>query len=425
MLKTLKLGFGSFALLMMLSSLTSANELPDRIRLRSGAELRVRIIDTPEIDNRSYVLFKTESGATVQMERTRIASLLKSDEANEAYARHLKTRNETVAWHRDMIDWCKDQDKGRLKFRDEIRYHLEMILQIAPEDLKARKLLGYKRGGHGQWMLEDLLFDRYGYQRDGATVTPKLFERIDQGNQQADVSNGTFKKQFKLWLKDVKKGRGSRQELQQRLFQLCTSETANSIFVEHARGEERNAVRVLYVEAFGASPGNASTRALVHFSVNDPVEEIRELAGTLLQQPAFDQRRAIDRMSEFMGSSNNRVINAAAQAIRELAPDGDDSQRSQLRDVMLRLTDALNTTHVVPKAGAIPEGSFELNQNNAGPASFTAGGGPQTENVERQNGAVLSALKKLTGEDFGYNEERWEQYFIENYSLVDATVRTD
>lgn len=425
MLKILKLCLGLIAVVPLVTSSAAADDLPDRIRLRSGAELRVKIVDTPKVGNRSYVLFKTESGATVQMERTRVASMLKADEANEAYTRHLKTRQETVAWHREIIDWCKDQDKGRLKFRDEVRYHLEMILEIDPDDLKARKLLGYERVGRGQWMLEDLLFDRYGYQRDGAKVTPKLFQRIDQGKQSADATNGAFKKSLKLWLKDVKRGRGSHQELQHRLFQICTPQTANFIFEEHAREEKRGEVRMLYVEAFGASPSNASTRALVHFAVNDPVEEIGERAVTLLQQPEFDQRRAMERMSEFMASTNNKVINAAARAIRELDPEKDDLQRTVLRDVMLRLTDALVTTHVIPKAGAIPQGGFQLNQNSAGPTSFTSGGGDQTENIRLRNGSVLSALKKLTGEDFGYNEQRWEQYFIEDYSLVDATVRTD
>ena len=133
----------------------------------------------------------------------------------------------------------------------------------------------------------------------------------------------------------------------------------------------------------------------------------------------------MERMSEFMASTNNKVINAAARAIRELDPEKEDLQRTVLRDVMLRLTDALVTTHVIPKAGAIPQGGFQLNQNSAGPTSFTSGGGDQTENIRLRNGSVLSALKKLTGEDFGYNEQRWEQYFIEDYSLVDATVRTD
>ena len=132
-------------------------------------------------------------------------------------------------------------------------------------------------------------------------------------------------------------------------------------------------------------------------------------------------------MTEFLPSNtnSNQVINSAANAIRELAPQDVSSNPTQLRDVKLRLTDALVTTHVIPKAGAIPEGRFELNQNNAGPASFTAGGGPQTEEVQLRNGSVLSALKKLTGQDYGYNEDRWEEYFVENYSLVDATVRTD
>ena len=133
MLKILKLCLGLIAVVPLVTSSAAADDLPDRIRLRSGAELRVKIVDTPKVGNRSYVLFKTESGATVQMERTRVASMLKADEANEAYTRHLKTRQETVAWHREIIDWCKDQDKGRLRFRDEVRYHLEMILEIDPD----------------------------------------------------------------------------------------------------------------------------------------------------------------------------------------------------------------------------------------------------------------------------------------------------
>lgn len=425
MLKTLKLGFSALVVLLLSTATATADELPDKIKLRSGAELRVKIVAMPKTEKRSYVLFKTESGATVQMERKRIASLMKAGEAEEAYRRHLKTRQETVAWHREIIDWCKDQPQGRLKFRDEIRYHLEMILEIDPEDLKARKLLGYERVGRGQWMLEDLLLDRYGYERDGATVTPKLFRRIDQGNQQADETSGVFKKQFKLWLRDVKKGRGTRQQLQQRLFQLCTPQTANLIFEEHAKKETRDEVRLLYVEAFGRAPCVASTGSLVYFSVSDPVDEIRERAATLLQQPEFDQQLAMSRMSEFMSHSNNRVINEAAYAIKELVREGDQTQLTQLRDVMLRLSNALVTTHVVPKPGALEQGRIETNFNSFGPDSFTAGGGPQTEKRQLQNGSVLSALRKMTGQNFGYNEKRWEQYFVENYSLVDATVRTD
>ncbi len=422
MLKTPKLSYGPLMLLLLSALPVFADELPDRIKLRSGAELRVKIMSTPQTEKRSYVVFKTESGATVKLERKRIASLLKSDEANEAYLRHLGTRQETVAWHLEIIEWCKDQPQGRLKFRDEIRYHREMILRIDPDDLKARKLLGYQRVGSGQWMLEDLLYDRYGYERNGATITPKLFRRIDQGDQQANVLNAVFKKQFKLWLRDVKRGRVANQQLQQRLFQLCTESTAYLIFEQHARQETRPNVRAMYIDAFGRVPSRAATGALVYFSVNDPIDELREQAATLLQQPDFDQGLAMTRMSEFMSNPNNRVINEAAFAIKELAQPGDNSF---LRDVMLRLTDALVTTHIVPKAGAIEEGRLDVNFGGIGPDSFTTGGGPQTEQVQMRNGSVLSTLKKMTGKDFGYNKKRWEQFFVENYSLADATVRAD
>ena len=147
-----------------------------------------------------------------------------------------------------------------------------------------------------------------------------------------------------------------------------------------------------------------------------------------MQQPEFDQNLAMSRMTEFLPSdkNSNRVINEAAFAINQLVEDDiDTAQLTQLRDVMLRLTDALVTTHVVPKEGAVEDGRLEFSSNNLGGTSFTAGGGPQNVNRTVENESVLSALRKMTGENFGYNEDRWERYFIENFSLVDATVRTD
>ena len=427
MVKILKLGIFFTALACLSTTSVFSADLPDRITLRSGSELRVKIISTVKKDNRSWVIFKTDTGSTVKIDRKLIANLQQSDEVHEAYLRHLKTRQDTVAWHREIVEWCKDQPQGRAKLRDEIRYHLEMILVLDPNDLKARKLLGYERVGRNQWMLKDLLFDRYGYEQRGGSVTPKLFRLIDQNKEEADESEGILKKQFKLWLRDIKLGRASKDQLQARLNQMLTPENAHVVFDQYAKDESRPGVRELFIEAFGNAPSIASTGALVYFSISDPVEDFRQRASTLLGQPQFDQKLAVNRMSEFLSNPNNRAgnnqtINEAAASIGELVQPGDNSD---LRDVMLRLTDALVTTHKVRRAGAVEEGRLQTSFSNDGSTSFTAGGGPQTEPRDFRNQEVLATLKKMTGEDFGFNEDRWERYFVEHYSLVDTQVRTD
>ena len=396
-------------------------DFPDRIRLRSGAELRVNILTIADKDNGSFVVFKTESGATVKLQRKLIASVLKTGEEFEAYNNHLKTREESVAWHQEMVDWCKSQPRGRIYFKDEIRYHLEMIVGIDPENVKARKLLGYERVGPGQWMLENLLLDRYGYEANGTKITPRLFRVIDDSLSQAERAEGDFKKKFNLWKRDVSRGRGSAGELQQRLFELCTVQTAYTIFEEHAKTEKSPVVRSLYIEALGKAPCRASTGGLSWFAVNDPSPALRERSTVLLSQPSFDQQLAMNRISEFVVNPNNAVINSAGDAIKELA--GDDSN-AEVREVMLRLADALVTDHKF-STGAAGAGGINASFNDTGLQSFTAGDQPTTVVRSIQNHSVLAALKKMTGKNFGFNQQRWEQFFVQNYSLNNATVRTD
>ena len=397
------------------------DDFPDRITLRSGAELRVNIITTADRENGSFVVFKTESGATVKLQRKLIASVLEAGEEFEAYNNHLKTREESVAWHQEMVDWCKSQPRGRIYFKNEIRYHLEMIVGIDPENVKARKLLGYERVGPGQWMLESLLLDRYGYEANGAKITPRLYRVIDDSLSQADQAEGDFKKKFNLWKRDVSRGRGSVGDFQQRLFELCTAQTAYTIFEEHAKTEKSPVVRSLYIEALGKAPCRASTGGLSWFAVNDPSPALRDRSTVLLSQSTFDQQLAMNRISEFVVNPDNAVINSAGNAIKELS--GDDSN-AQVREVMLRLADALVTEHQF-STGAAGAGGINATFSDNGLQSFTAGDQPTTVVRSIQNHSVLAALRKMTGKNFGFNQQRWEQYFVENYSLKDATVRAD
>ena len=396
-------------------------DYPDRIKLRSGAELRVNILTIADRDNGSFVVFKTESGATVKLQRKLIASVLESGEEYEAYKNHLKTRVETVGWHEEIVDWCKSQPRGRIYFKDEIRYHLEMIVGIDPDNVRARKLLGYERVGPGQWMLENLLLDRYGYEANGAKITPRIYRLIDESQNVANQNVGEFKKKFNLWQRDVRLGRGSVAEFQQRLFELCTVQTAYTIFEEHAKTEKSPALRSLYIEALGKAPCRASTGGLSWFAVNDPSPGLRERSTVLLGQPSFDQQLAMNRISEFVANPDNGVINSAGNAIKELS--GDNSN-AEVREVMLRLTDALVTEHQV-STGASGAGGIQASFNDSGLQSFTAGDQPTTVPRRIQNRGVLEALKKMTGKNFGFNKRRWEQFFVENYSLKDATVRAD
>ena len=60
-----------------------------------------------------------------------------------------------------------------------------------------------------------------------------------------------------------------------------------------------------------------------------------------------------------------------------------------------------------------------------GGTGMTAGSGPQSRTELLKNDESRVALKKITGQDFGFDAVAWQKWFLENYTLHDLNVRVD
>lgn len=400
----------------------AADDFPDRIMLRSGAELFVKILADEKVGNRNFITYVDQGGSALRIDRKLVAGVIRSDEDMRAYHDIVQRMPATVEGNWEMIQWCKDQPRGRTKFEHQIRFHLENIIAIEPEEKKARKLLGYEEYAPGQWMLKELRYQRYGYIRHDNSWAPSLILDIDQRSENVDLKEGEFRKRFKQWQRDLRKGKYSAFELQQQLVSFMTPADVPFVYEEFAKEEPAADIRRLFIEAFGSVPCPASAGSLVWFAVKDPVPEHRERAITLLQQPQFDRKFALDRLGAFLTSKLVDSVRNAALGIRELVREQPDSLD---RDGLLKLTRALVTTHTMPRAGAIESGRIETSFRNDGSTSFTSGGGPQTVTLPVRHDDSLDALRQATGQDFGFNELRWQQWIVENMTNYDADVRLD
>ena len=87
------------------------------------------------------------------------------------------------------------------------------------------------------------------------------------------------------------------------------------------------------------------------------------------------------------------------------------------------LIDALETKHVIAIVGNEP-GRLGMTFGDGG-TGMTTGGGPQSRTEMVPNDASRVALKKITGQDFGFDEVAWQNWYLENYTLYDLNVRVD
>ena len=404
-----------------LSQAADENRVDDLVQLRSGGEMEVRLIDQTETDNRKFVVFKTESGSIVKLDQKYIDSVLPADGDQKRYIQLRDKLPATVEANWEIINWCKSQPRGRTKFKDQIQYHLENIIAMEPNDRKARQLLGYE-DFNGQWSLKELRYRKYGYVRHKSNWVPKLAERIEKNVEQRDAQTGSLKEQFSKWTRELRRPRLSATELERMLFDIVTPESANFVFEEGAKKKDQSPVlRKMYVEAFGRTPSLASAGALVYFGVQDVDTEIRERAVTLLLQPEFDQEFAMQRALSLLSSKNFTYSQRAALVIGYLSqvPGVDAS------GVLMPLIESLVSERDVPIAGATDAGRMNTSFSSNGGLGFTAGGGPQTMKKKVSNELSLNALKKITGMNFGFDEARWKDYFVDNYTVDVDGVRND
>ncbi len=399
----------------------SAQPPEDQIELRSGGEIEVRLIDQTETEKRSFAIFETESGSIVKLEQKHIATIMPVDSDQRRYRKMRDSLPATVEANWEIIDWCKSKTRGRTKFKDQIQYHLENIIAIDPNQKKARQLLGYE-DFNGQWSLKDLRYRKYGYVRDGSNWVPKLAESVNRNADQRESKAGSYREQFSKWEREIRRARLSVSALERMLFEVVTPESANFVFEEGGKKKDQPLVlRKMFVEAFGRTPALASAGALVYFAITDVDVEVRERAMTLLLQPDFDQDFAMGRMLTFLDSKTFAYSQRAAVGIRELSQvEGAHAAR-----VLVPLIDSLVSVREVPRPGATQAGRLNTSFNSNGVSNFTTGGGPQTIKREVSNASSLSALQRITGKDFGFNETLWKNYFVDNYTVAAGGIRND
>ena len=401
---------------------TSDRRIDDMLVLRSGGEFDVRLIDQTQTDNRKFVVFETESGSIVKLDQKYIGSVLAAEADQKRYIKFRDNLPATVEAHWEIIDWCKSQSRGRTKFKDEIQYHLESIIALEPNDRKARQLLGYE-DFNGQWSLKELRYRKYGYVRNKSNWVPKLAHRVEKNFDQKDAQTGSLREKFSKWTRELNRSRLSVAELERVLSNIVTPETANFVFEEGARKKDQpTALRKIYVEAFGGTPSLASAGALVYFSITDVDAEIRERALTLLQQPEFNQDFAMRRtIDEYLHNKNFTFSQRAAILIRTLS----QVPGANPREVLVPLIDSLVAVRDVPIPGATEAGRLNTSFSSNGGLGFSTGGGPQSVKKEVTNEHSLNALKQITGEDFGYSEELWNNFFVDNFTVNADGIRGD
>lgn len=410
-------------LLFAVSTATSAHTFADVVRLKNGGEIRGVLRKESHPANSTDVALVTLSGATVTLPRSEIESVQPRSPAMEEYITRSREIPHTLEAHQQLADWCVSR-----QLKPQRIEQLELMLEIEPKNETIHRSLGHIRY-EGEWMTREESMERKGFVlHNGKWVTHLEAELLEKTEAERAAEQVWFPKvkQWVGWL-----GGRDQRRVTDGLTNLRAIKDPDAVaaLYNYMGGHTNADYRMLFVQIAGQIKGQKPVRPLARSLLSEGQELIfREILKTIDEDQKVE---VVKYCLPGLKDKNNDVVQRAAIVLGEC---GDER-------VIPDLIDALITTHryKVQVPDRSNERSFGIGPNGQ-PTMLGQGGTPLT-NVEMlsrlgqlpygytvndtatkvwrtvtvkqdiHNTQVLSALKKLTEKDFGFDQRDWQRWW--------------
>ncbi|MDO4575618.1 MAG: HEAT repeat domain-containing protein [Planctomycetia bacterium] len=376
----------------------------DLLRLKNGSAVPGKVLE-PSRGKLTEYRFRTEDGIEFRIPASQVESLERGGSDSPEYQEQLAQAEDTVEGQLRIADWCEKHDlQGRAKV------HWKRVVELDPDNEKARRKLGYRRTVDGVWRTtEEEMAEQGKVQYRGKWVTAQEKAYYEKKTQTAsEVKRLTLA--INKWRQDLG---GKRNAEALANLEALTDPNAVPGLVEALKKDSRPQARKLYVKALGRIGTIDAFVVLRTMAVNDRDEEMRLTCLDILK--VHPDKSLTDYFVSRLSpkTSTNVQVNYAALALGEL---GD-------RTAVPALIEALTTLHKY-KTGSGSAGqtsaSFGGSSAGSGGGGFSFGSSEKIISRPHDNEAVLEALKKLTGVNFLYNKQAWRQWLSQNRATQDA-----
>lgn len=386
-----------FSLLAILVALTAQ---ADEFVLSNGGTVRGTLLNADE-DPRVTYHIRLDKGGEVTLDVEAVRKVVVPSPEKRRYEELLaKLPNDSAELHWKMAEQCAKWSLSR-----ERQFHLEQTIRLDPHHEQARRALRHKKRKDGSWAeVSEIMEDSGKVRRNGRWVTKQQAQMEDEARAHEEAER-QWKKKLRIWrrwLADQRRRADALREIEQ-----IEDPSAVGPLVELFRSDKNPSLRDVLAEVLGRFHHGQATEALVEAAMFGP----RELQLQCLRQLEKSGRTdAVQRFLPNLRSSENQLVRRAGYALGIL---GDDQ-------VVLPLIKALNTTHTELVGGA---GDGRINLRAGGLSAGQTK--PKERTVRKQNREVLSALIKLTGQDWRYNEQLWMKWYLERSTPPNLDLRRE
>jgi hypothetical protein len=393
-------------LLTLVLAAGSGVALADVVELKNGGQLHGEVANTSDKQAASYVVV-TDGGGKVTIPRTEVVRVVSQSPDQEEYYRRSLAVADTVDARWQLAQWCRGE-----KLVDEYREQLAKILAIDPAYEPARLALGHQKQ-NGEWQSRDEAMAARGMVwYDGKYYTQHHVELLEQAKA-ARATNADWKTQLDRWRRWLGGRRQEKVDEALREIRAIDDPAAAPAVVALMMNEDNLAVKRLLMEVAARFDDPQVLDALVTLSLTHPNEELRYSALDYLIKTG--RPGLVTPYVRALRNNDNAIVNRAAAALETIGH----------RDAIGPLIGALVTKHKTVVGKGPPDQQSIMFTPSGGTSLNYGGGGAKVVIQAVENAAVLSALAKLSGVNFGFDQAAWRNWLAAEAKAHPVDVRRD
>ncbi len=181
----------------------------DVFLLRSGGRIEGELENADQNPRTSYVI-AVPGGGQITLAAAVVERVQTPRPELAEYETMRRQSSDTVEGQMKLAEWCRDQG-----LKEQRKTALERVLVLDPEQLEARRLLGYRKV-KDQWMTHDEEMADKGYVKrvvNGETrwVTPQEADNTESKERQLHAA-ATWRRNINIWRKWLDGNRASREK---------------------------------------------------------------------------------------------------------------------------------------------------------------------------------------------------------------------
>jgi hypothetical protein len=411
----------------------------DIIELRGGGQVQGKVIPDPKNKARVQVLLM-QGRRPLSFQKTQILRVVPKASPLDDYVVKQAKAAATGDAQSQLGYWCEQN-----KLPDLAKQHYENALALDPENEFAHKKMGHVKVD-GSWLTRDDLSAAQGLVKyKGRWVTAEEKTKRESADK-ISAAQGSWLRRIRILRNAIVNGpEDRRREAEAQLMAIRDPDAV--VPLVRVFGQDDAQRRILLALILSTIGGPEATSALIQRVLEEADSEVRSITFEHLKQRG--DSGVTGRFVRALGREDIQVINRAAWALGNLnaqesvpqlvsvlitseerivvppldgsspnvpGPPGLVPRAFNNFGVVVSSPPAVSNGAVASGLGVVPFGAtgLQVGGNYAGPAKP-----PQDAHVEvftYRNVEVLSALQKLTGEDFGYDVQAWRRWVTRSFN---------